>query len=387
MPDWPPKSLPRNFPLTIVKRGYMKRVAGKFRWICGKVSPAEALKVYHRKAAALVAGHKPLEAIQQPRGVVTLHYLLGRWVIDRRADAERGELSVGAFGQYFASANAIDEHAGHHVASDWTPDQTRELYNHLCNTRSVDFAKRAIDHLNAACRYAADQKWCAPVSLGSMRLTARAKSVMKWRLYTPAEVRRIRDAIDKAIRDADGRGKPSLIQLRAMIYLALNGGYGAKELADLPRAVVDLDAKVINHRRGKTGADHIVPLWPETIRVLKPVLRERVGDELLFRTREGNPWCYAKPRYAGGKLVGRSSVDNVGERFKDLVTPLGLRIPGQNFYKLRHLFATTADQFIDTHAVSVLMGHALPGSRGHYIRVSDERLRAVVAFVRKKLLV
>lgn len=386
--QWPPR-VPRNFPLTVAPRGYVKRIAGRLRWICGRVPPKEALKAYHRKASALLAGARPVAQPKQVGGIVTLHYILSRWIIDRRDDAERGELTYGSFGQYRDSAKAIDAIAGHYNVADVTPDSTRAIYDRLAKDHTLDFAKRAVAHLRTCCRHAEEQGWCAPVRLGQKtvaKLIARPKVSMKWRLYTPAEIRTILDALEAKIRTADGRSRPSLIQLRAMIYLALNGGYGAQELADLPRAVVDLAGGCIDYRRGKTGADHIVPLWPETIAALEPVLSLRPGDELMFRTREGNPWCFEAAKYREGRLVGKIDNDNVNQRFTELVKPLGLKTHGVGFYKLRHLFATTADRCIDRNAVSVLMGHSLGGSRDHYIRVGVDRLRQVVEFVRHELL-
>jgi integrase len=139
-------------------------------------------------------------------------------------------------------------------------------------------------------------------------------------------------------------------------------------------------------RRGKTGADHIVPLWPETVEALKLVLAQRPDDALVFRTRHGNPWCRTYAVMKGGKVDRASGADHVNERFTELIEPIGLKIDGQGFYKLKHLFATTADKSIDRNAVAILMGHKLPGSRGHYIEVGEDRLREVVNFVRHHLL-
>ncbi len=211
---------------------------------------------------------------------------------------------------------------------------------------------------------------------------------MKWRLYTPLEIRRILDAIDAKIAGTNGPVfKASWLQMKAMVLLALNGGYGAKELADMPRDVVDLDNALIDFRRGKTHKDHIVPLWPETVAALRLVLEYREGDELVFRTRNGTRWAYNRPVMKAGKLVGVVKNDSAGWLFDKLVREIALKIPGQNFYKLKHLMATTADKCGDAHATARLMGHSLPGSRDHYIDVGVDRLRGVVEFVRGHLLI
>lgn len=383
---WPP-ALPQGFPLTIHPRGYMARIAGKPRWICGKIQPKEALKVYHQKAAALLAGMKPVAVRVGGRKIVTIKFILSSWIRDRQADALRGELTPGSLLQYRHSAKAIRDIVGHVAVTEYRPDHTRQLYGSLYQNRTADFAKRALGHFRTACNHAVEQGWCGPVNLGKAAIakaTSRPAVKMRWQLYTPDQIRIILDGLEKRIR---GRNMPSMIQLRAMIYLALNGGYGAQELSDLPRSVIDLDKGRIDYRRGKTGKDHIVPLWPETIAALRPVLAQRKGDDLLFRTREGNPWCAARLKFSSGKPVGRYDTDNVNERFTALVKPMGLKIRGQGFYKLKHLANTTADECGDVHATFTLFGHSLPGTKAHYVRVGEDRVRRVVEYMRSHLLV
>lgn len=387
--DWPPV-VPRGFPLTVTQRGYVKTIAGKTRWICGRMPPDEALRIYHRKANAILGKQDPLpEAPARRRRNPSLHEILSRWIRDLRDAAERGELRGSTWVQYRLSAKRISAIAGHYLASDINPDVTKALYDRLVKAHGVDWAKRGIGHFRAACNHAVDSGWCPPIRLGkriTARLASRPPAKMRWRLYTPAEVRMILAASLRGIRIANGRARPARIQLHAMILLALNGGYGSQELSDLPRSVVDLDHARIDYSRGKTGADHIVPLWPETVRALGWAMSLRPGDDLLFRTREGNPWCTDKHVYRNGKLFKTTKTDNVNELFTELVKPLGLKFPGQGFYKLKHLHATIADRAGDPHATFALAGHELPGSKSHYVHVGEDRLRRVVEFVREHLL-
>lgn len=358
--NWPP-ILPRGFPLTVTNRGYMKRINGKPKWICGKRPPEEALAIYHRKAAALTSGQQPVREPERISGVVTMHYILGRWLVDRRRDAEQGRLKPETWMQYKLSGKRI----------------------------GADFARRAIEHLRSCAAHAIDSRWVRDVHLGrrvAAGLVVRDRATMKWKLYTADQVKQIIAGVDAKLATCDGRGRPSWQQVKAMIFLALNGGYGAKELSELPRDVVDLAGAKIDYRRGKTGKPHIVPLWPETVDALREVMLQRTGDDLVFRTREGNPWCRVEPVMEGGKLKKISGADHANERFSELTKGIGLKIKGQGFYKLKHLFATTADKHGDRNAVSILMGHGLPGSRGHYIDVGEVRLREVVEKVRHELL-
>lgn len=395
MLEWPPK-VPHDFPLTVVARGYMKRVGRGQppRWICGKRTPEEALRIWHRMAdAALAPGREqpaPLD-VPEPVDKPTVEYILTRWLIDCRGDSHAGRMSLSAYRQYKLSARRIREAIGHLCTDDVSPDVVRELHERFARRHGADFARRGVGHLRACCRHADDMGWCRPVRLGHRqlaKLTRRPPARMKWKLYTPEQVRMILAACDRVI--VAQRRKPSFaavwVQLRAMILLALNGGYGATELSRLPREIIDLDAGMIDYARGKTGKQHVVPLWPETIAALRPVLSQRPGDDLLFRTREGKLWAAIEEQTGADGKVRQNVRDNVRERFNQLTADIGLRIRGQSFYKLRHLFATIADRSKDRNALSVLMGHALPGARGHYIEVGVDRLREVVESVRQHIL-
>lgn len=385
---WSPK-VPKGFPLTVTPRGYMKSIGGRSRWICGKVTPEEAITIYHRKAAAITSGGTVLPVKSTKDVAATMVWLFNKWLKQRLADADAKEITHGMYDEYRRSAKRITLHGGHILADDWTPDTTQQVYNAIRKTDGADAAKRAIGHLRTACRHAEEMKWCRPIAIGVKvvnKLSARPQATMQWKLYTPDQIRSIIDTQIESIRTSTPAYLPSRRQFLAMLYLALNGGYGAMELSQLPKAVIDLDIGYIDYRRGKTGQNHVVPLWPETVEALRPVLKQRPNDELLFRTREGNPWCRREVTRVGNR-VKVQPIDNVKDRFDALVKPLGLKFAGQAFYKLKHLHATTADRAGDPHATFRLAGHGLPGAKGHYVDVGLDRVEKVVSFIRHELLI
>src|SRR4051812_4594554 len=87
--EWPPK-LPRSFPLTVHPRGYVKSGLG---WICGKKTPAEALKIYHEKAQKKLE-NKPLVdiAIGDEQ---TVEQLAERYSGVRASDAANKQITIG----------------------------------------------------------------------------------------------------------------------------------------------------------------------------------------------------------------------------------------------------------------------------------------------------
>ena len=385
--EWNPK-LPQGFPLSKTSRGYIARINGRPRWICGKKTPEQALAIYHRKAAALTSGRIPLPQPLPANAKPTLHWLLNKWLSQKLADAEGGTLKHRTWVQYRRSCKRIDREGGQQFVDEISPDWTQEVYNRIRTADGADAARRAISHLQMACRHAEDMKWVSRVSLGTglvRKLGAKPKATMKWMLYKPWEIRHILAASLRGIRAADGRGLSSKVQMHAMILLALNGGYGPKELSDLPRAVIDLDNALIDFDRVKTGSNHITPLWGETVAAIREVMKHQTKSDRLFLTREGNPWTRAEP-FREGKKIDVRHIDNVNERFRELVEPIGLRIAGQGFYKLKHLHCTTADNAGDPHATFALAGHKLPGSKSHYVKIDPERVRKVVEYVRHCLL-
>ena len=71
-----------------------------------------------------------------------------------------------------------------------------------------------------------------------------------------------------------------------------------------------------------------------------------------------------------------------------LLEKTGVARPGLNYYALRHNLETIGGETGDQVAVDAIMGHAPPQNdvRGVYReRISDERLKAVTDYVRRRL--
>ena len=77
------------------------------------------------------------------------------------------------------------------------------------------------------------------------------------------------------------------IQMKAMILLGLNCGFGCTDCSELQWKHLDLDAGRVIYPRGKTGVPRNLPLWPETIKALRAVPKK---GKLVFYTARGNPF-------------------------------------------------------------------------------------------------
>jgi len=75
------------------------------------------------------------------------------------------------------------------------------------------------------------------------------------------------------------------VQMKAMILLGLNCGFGPTDCAELRWENLDLKAGRVHFPRPKTGVDRNFILWPQTIEALKA---DPVRGEFVFYTKHGN---------------------------------------------------------------------------------------------------
>jgi integrase len=223
-------------------------------------------------------------------------------------------------------------------------------------------------------KYALDADLIArPVKFGadfkrpSKKMLRLHKAAQGPKLFTAEEIRRLLNA--------------AASQLRAMLLLGINGGFGNADCGNLPLSAVDLDKGLIDFPRPKTGLPRSVPLWPETVAALRQALAERPRPhqaehaDLFFVTRFGQPWA---------KLSADSTLSKeVAKHLKKLALH---NRKGVGFYTLRHTFRTVADAAKDQPAADYIMGQEVPHRSSVYReRISDERLRAVTEHVRQWL--
>jgi integrase len=214
-------------------------------------------------------------------------------------------------------------------------------------------------------RAAADEMWIPrPVAFGT-----------RWRKLMRPAIQKVDRSITRedclkllaAIGQCDN-AKTSQLRLRATVLLALNGGYGPAEQAQLKTASVNLATGFIEQRREKTGVPHIVWLWPETVAALLEVWPE--DREFVFQTRDGRSLAY---------VTATALHQPLSRQFHRLARLAGVRA---SFYQLRHTHRSVSGGAGDEAAADVLIGHSLPGMRAVYQSVGHDRIRSVSEFVR-----
>ena len=161
--------------------------------------------------------------------------------------------------------------------------------------------------------------------------------------------------------------------MRAMILLGINCGFGNTDVATLPTSAVDLQAGWIEYPRPKTGIARRCPLWPETVCAIKTVLAVR-GDDypaVFLTSKLKQPWAN-----------GSRGPNGITHEMTKLLRAIGEYRPGVGFYALRHTFQTVADELGDYIATRRIMGHVDDSMSDTYReRFSDDRLRRVTDHV------
>jgi integrase len=139
---------------------------------------------------------------------------------------------------------------------------------------------------------------------------------------------------DHEIRQMINASSP---QLRAMILLGINCGYGNSDCANLPKSALDLDAGWVVFPRPKTGVERRCPLWPQTMAAVKaaiavrPAPKDPEDDGMVFLTARGLRWVRIRDGVA---------IDSIVTAANRLLTKLGLKQHGLGFYGLRHSHRT-----------------------------------------------
>jgi len=137
-------------------------------------------------------------------------------------------------------------------------------------------------------------------------------------------------------------------QMKAMIYLGINCGFGNRDCATLPIERVDVSGGWHTYWRPKTQIARRCPLWPETAAALYAVIKDRKSG-LVFMTKYGNPW------------EGKGRADPISYEFRKLVNELEIGRKGvTTFYTLRRTFETIGATAGEQVAVDYIMGHTPP---------------------------
>jgi integrase len=348
---------------------WAKKIRGKLHYFGAWSDPDGALEEYNRQKDDLHAGRKP----RTDPAALTIKELCNVFLNAKNERVSEGRLSPLTFGDYKTACDEIVAAFGKtRVVTDLRTDDFGTLRKRLARKWGLHRVCKTIQFVRSVSRYAYEGELIdRPVRFGPDFARPAAKDFRVHRakqgpkLFTAAEVRQM----------IAGAGTA---QLRAMIMLGINCGFGNSDCGNLPLSAINLDAGMIDCPRPKTGIARRCPLWPETVQALRDALAKRPTPKLpehsglLFVTRYGDSWN-------AGTTDGPLSRETTKLLRK-------LRINGRKglgYYALRHTFRTVADGAKDQPVADHIMGHEVAHMSSVYREgIDDARLRAGADHVR-----
>jgi integrase len=367
-----------EFPLTAHTGAgqWCKKIRGKTHYFGALAEPQAALNKWLDECDDLMAGRTPARG-----DGLTVKALCNEFLTAKSRRVESGELATRTLNDYqTVLARVVEEFGKMRHVETLGPSDFETLRAAFAKTHKAVALGNDITRVRCLFNYC-DKTFGLRVRYGDsfdkptrkvLRLSRQSRGP---RMFTADE---IRSMLDKA--------GP---QLRAMIYLGVNCGFGNNDATMLPIRAIDFGGRWINFGRPKTGIHRRCPLWPETVAALRAAIEARPepADEslagLVFLTRAGQTW-HKPGRIEEGKVVG---LDNtLSKEIAKLVRALGIHRPGLGFYALRHTFQTIGEKSRDKDAVRAIMGHVEAANDMSAVYseepVEDERLKAVTDYVR-----
>jgi integrase len=355
-----------DFPLFPHKCGqWAKKIKGHLIYFGSvKADPdgVKALAKYHDRIAGRTAIAEGL----------TVGELCNRFLTLKQQQVASGELVPRTFTNYKAATDLLVQHFGkHRVVDTLTVADFEALRATVAKGRGPVAIGNFVQICRIAFRYAYEAQLIdRPVRYGPtfkrpskkvLRVARAAKGLM---MFERAE-------LVKLLAGAD-------VQMRAMILLGVNCGFGNADIGQLPIAAIDFATGWLRFPRPKTGIDRRCPLWPETLAALRLAIAERPQPKdaahagVLFITKYGQSW------------FKQTSDNPIANEFRKLLDSLGLHRPRLGFYSLRRTFETVGGDSRDQIATSYIMGHAEDANDMAAVyrqRIDDARLQAVVDHV------
>jgi site-specific recombinase XerD len=154
-----------------------------------------------------------------------------------------------------------------------------------------------------------------------------------------------------------------------ILHLMAHYGLRPSEVVSLRLDSINWDAAVLHVVQRKTRSDLLLPLAPQTLRILRQYL-----DVERLALGADHPELFLRARCPNGPIERWA----IGDIFKKRVREAGIELPGHNVYRLRHTFAMRLlTRGVGVKAIGDLLGHRSLESTCAYLRLDVEMLRGV----------
>jgi len=359
---------------------WAKKIKGKFVYF-GKVSDdltgERALEKWLADKDALLAGKEPRKDV----GGLTVAELVNAFLTDRKNRMDAGELAPRTFSEYHkACARVVDTFGRTASVVSLTTDDFASLRSSLAKTRGPVALGNEVQRVRTLFKFGYDNAMLEhPIRFGTsfdkppVKAVRKARAAAGPRMFHPDELRQLINAAETP--------------LRAFILLGVNCALGASDIAQIPKASIDLQGGWLTFARIKTGVPRRCKLWPETVTAIKEALAvrpeplDRADAGLCFISRKGGRWV--QPSKSDDVAKWASRRDLISYAFQRMTVRENVAM-GKGFYSLRRTFQTAAEESGDFPATSFVMGHAPQSGDMAAVyrqRIADSRLEAVAAVV------
>ena len=345
---------PSKFPLTLHPTGqYCKKIRGRMFYF--GTDRREALQRYHQQASQLHTGERDRP---EERTALTLRDLANLFL-----EYQKSRVTVGEIGErhYSDQVRLLRDFVAYKGPSAKAVETTTfEVQTYRQSLSSAGMAPNTVNNRLAAVK--ALFSWARQNELidrGPNTKAVRKVTPKKTerRTFTAGEIRALLEHASS--------------QMKAMILLGLNCGFGATDCSQLQWDNLDLKGGRVDFPRGKTGIGRNLALWPETIEALRSLPRK---DRRVFCTAKGNSWV---------RVTDKGYDSQIAKEFRKLMKAAAIKVEkGTGFYTLRRTSATITAGTGDVFAVQRLLGHADTKMASTYVQNIDEQTDRAINYTR-----
>ncbi len=348
-----------KFPLTLHPTGqYCKKIRGKVHYF--GTDKKAALREYLEQATFLHTGER--KDPRQRQDGLTLKDLCNLYLEHQHIGVEAGQITASHFKDQLHSLRQLTCFVGQNCLVDRITTLVLQNYRYkLLKSYSHHRVNLHLSIMKAMFHWARKNDITDRIPNIDAIAKVKVKRTEK-PVFAPEEIHKLVSAADT--------------KMRAMIWLALNCGFGCTDCAELKWENIDFVAARVSLPRTKTGIPRNLPLWPETVDALQEV--PRVGD-LVFYTARGNSWVRTIAAVDRDGRLKYSNDNAVTKEFSKLLKKAGIEAPrGVGFYTLRRTAATWAAKSGDPFAVQRLLGHADLKMATTYVQDLSEQTDRVI---------
>jgi integrase len=358
-----------KFPLTLHPTGqFCKKIRGKLYYFGN--DKKQALQKYYRLASDL--HFDTLHSSQvHPKDGITLKGLCNLYLENQLSRMQAKDLTTRYYADEVKALRRFARYMGPGcLVSEIRTVELQNYRNKLLKTyRSPSGINLNLAVMKAMFHWA--KKNDILQEIPNTDCVSKVKLVRKERaVFTAGQIRVLIDTADT--------------QMKSMIWLGLNCGFGCTDCAELRWKDLDLENARVKLARKKTGISMSLLLWPETVATLKEVSKS--GD-LVFYTSKGNRWVRTIESIGNDGNVKYSNDNAISKSFSKLMKKAGIKMEkGVGFYTLRRTAATLAARSGDPFAVQKLLGHADLKMATTYVQDVSEQTDRVVNNMRKLII-